>query len=74
MKVELNSIELLNLLDCLLSKYVDFKPYYDEHCDEEDFEGVVLPEEIATLYNKILTQAQKEDECKSLKPIGQPIN
>lgn len=74
MKIDLEPNQLLNLLDCLLNRYVQYKAYYKEHSDEEDFEGVISPSEIEDIYNNILKQVQTQGECTLLKPIGDHKN
>ena len=69
MKLELDDMKVLTILEALRSEYVTVKDYYEEFQDEEQRIGVTSPEEIEQTYNDILAQAQEQGELTSLDKI-----
>ena len=67
MKLELDDIKVITILESLRSEYITAKDYYEEFKDEEQRIGVTSPEEIEQTYNGILAQAQEQGEFKNLK-------
>jgi len=67
MKLELNDMKVITILEALRSEHITAKSFYEEFQDEEQRIGVTSPEEIEKTYNDILAQAQEHGELKNLK-------
>lgn len=67
MKLELDDIKIVTILEALRSEHITAKDYYEEFQKEEQRIGVTSPEEIEQTYNEILSQAQEQGELKNLK-------
>lgn len=67
MKLELDDMKVITILEALRSEYITAKDYYEEFKTEEQRIGVTSPEEIEQIYNDILSQAQEQGELKNLK-------
>lgn len=57
MKINLNEMELLNVLELIRKEYMDSKAYYEENQAEEDRIGITSPAAWRELYNNLITES-----------------